>query len=328
MKHFFTLLMISWLWWPLATIAVEETNLGPLFTATLKPAEPAAGETVFINLTSRQLNLDQSLITWTLNGVIKQQGLGLKEGSFTLGPVGSVATLRIRVQSRNGIAEKILTFKGQKVDLLWEALTYTPPGYWGKALPSPGSQVKVWAAPQITDAAGRLIPSRQLTFKWYKNNKYLSTDSGAGRDYVVITIDTNSNLTQVGVQVEALNGTRAVGSTTIRIINPKIVVYQADPNNGINYQQAVDANFNLNNLATHLVAEPFYFSLDDLANNQITAAWGNNNTLIKRGLVLPVNELRGQNFNLNIVVANQNRLLQKAAKNVKLKLINNEIFSF
>jgi len=75
-----------------------------------------------------------------------------------MGSLGEKKTVTIKVVSRRGgYLEEKITFQPALVDLMWEANTYTPPFYKGKALTSSKSSITVTAIPQLKTSDKKIL---------------------------------------------------------------------------------------------------------------------------------------------------------------------------
>jgi hypothetical protein len=99
------------------------------------PTYPKPNQNVSINLTLYSGDLNSADITWYQNGKNVLSGKGEKRYSFKMGPAGTETEIEIRIKLMGGSSfTKTFTLGGADVDLVWEASTYTPPFYKGKAM--------------------------------------------------------------------------------------------------------------------------------------------------------------------------------------------------
>src|ERR1035437_9361109 len=102
---------------------------------SVSPEFPKAGDTVAIHLQSYSTPLDQAMISWIVGGVVVSKGYGLVDFSTTVGRVGSRSTVTSRIVTAGGsTVTRTVTVQPANVDLLWQATSYVPPFYQGKAL--------------------------------------------------------------------------------------------------------------------------------------------------------------------------------------------------
>src|SRR3989344_4032347 len=79
-----------------------------------------------------------------------------------------------------GVALKVAaqspTLSTPSVDLVWEANTYTPAGYEGRALPTTSTEVTVVALAHQSN--GQIVTN--YDFRWEKDDKQIISASGVG----------------------------------------------------------------------------------------------------------------------------------------------------
>ncbi len=302
--------------------AFTENTVGGNVYSQVLPNDPSPNQDVSINLTSYDFNLDLSQIVWTINNQIVASGLGLKKINFKLGNQNSPSIVNVSIVSPLGQRVlKTFNFNPGTVDLLWQANTYTPSFYQGKSLPSLGSTIKLLAIPNITDGQKNKIPDSRLVFNWYKNDKLLSESSGIGKNTTDIKLDNIISQTNIKVNVSSLTGNSAVGSTTIRVVNPQVIFY---PNNSSSTIYSALGNVISGGSVVNIIAEPYYFSLDDLINQSIIFQWLSGNKIISNTPNLYLDNNRPNSLPLTLVVSNQNSILQKVSKDVTILLNPND----
>lgn len=228
----------------------------------VSPTAPQPGKQATITLTSNTLDLGTAAISWTFDGNAALSGAGERSFTFTMGPSGRSTVIGIRVTPRSGPqVTRTLTFRPGSVTLLWEADTYTPALYKGKALYSAGAGMRVLAIPSVTDQSGAPIPASQLTFKWQIGEQNYADRSGLGRDLLLITGSQLREEELVGVTVLRRDGTQAA-ATAVRIpaTAPLVRFYRADELRGVRYERALAGEEPLTTTETTVVAEPYFLS--------------------------------------------------------------------
>ena len=142
---------------------VRNNALADLLEVTVVPERPAPNERVALSVVSYLTDLNRGEIFWYINDELRERGVGKTSFSFTVKEAGSISRVDIVINTAEGarIAKK-LTFRPADMDFMWEALTYTPPFYKGKALLSAESPVKIVVMPHFVSGNGKTIPSRSL----------------------------------------------------------------------------------------------------------------------------------------------------------------------
>ncbi|MGH7249697.1 MAG: hypothetical protein ACREGC_01870, partial [Minisyncoccia bacterium] len=142
------------------------------------PQNPAPGENTTITLSSYASNLDSVLISWSVDGKNVASGIGKKTFSLNAPSLGGESDVVATVSLPDGALQTKVIIKPAVMVLLWQATdSYVPPFYKGKAFPTPESQVKVVAIPQIK-SGGKIVDPNNLTYVWQKD--YTNNPNGSG----------------------------------------------------------------------------------------------------------------------------------------------------
>ncbi|MFZ2523593.1 MAG: hypothetical protein WAW92_04380, partial [Minisyncoccia bacterium] len=152
------------------------------------PESPGSYQKVFVRLNSYITDINSANISWTLNGQIKASGLGIKTFDFMTGSLNSESNLIVTIQTREGfVLTKTAKIRPLDVDLLWQADSYVPPFYKGKAMFSHENQITFVAIPHILNSAGQEVNPKNLIYKWTKDSIVMDSQSGYGKNTVTIT---------------------------------------------------------------------------------------------------------------------------------------------
>lgn len=294
----------------------------------VEPTNPGPNETVTVRLEYFLSDLDRANITWSRNGVVQERGLGIKTYTTRVGGLGQETRIGVSFTTQEGeFLSQQVTLRPVAIDLLWEANTYVPPLYKGKALPSPQSTVKVVALPVFVTSNGSRISNSQLFYKWSTNRGSLPEQSGQGKNIAFIQSDLlNDNLT-VSVTVSSPGGSLVkTKNITIQSQEPEVVLYEEDPLRGPRYEQAFTNSLSLNESEISLRAEPFYFSNENI-HFDVVYNWKQNNQTIEphtnNERVITLRRNPGQNSlggvsNLVIEVVNPTKIRQIAEKLLRI----------
>ncbi len=237
---------------------------GEDFSVEFSPENPGPNTGVSANIISYSFDINRSFITWIINGQTKLKGTGEKSFSFQTGNMGTQTALSVSITTDSGAQlRKNFSFKNADVDILWEALTYTPPWYKGKALPSSESLIKITAIPHFS---GSISPSK-LIYNWSVDFKNKPDISGLGkRSFTLRSVDV-FNENKISVTVSNYDESiTAEKNISIAIGQPKIISYEENPLEGTRSNQALQKEFQLNSVAINIRAEPFFFSTINLKN--------------------------------------------------------------
>lgn len=251
-------------------------------TATINPSNPGPNQTISITLQAYSTNLDTDTITWTINGKRIQSGTALKSLTTKTGGMGTETRISILINDPSGESvEKIITLAPTQIDLIWEADSYTPPFYKGKALYPHQGFVRITALPIFIGTNGNKIAPSNLIYKWRKDNFVLGSLSGYGKQ----TLDTQgavmSDPIKISVEISTLDG-KMKGSQQI-ILNPQypeLIFYQDSALYGTIYENALGTSHTMNEREVSITAAPYYFNGQDKNSYNFKYTWGVNNTKV------------------------------------------------
>jgi len=231
------------------------------FSVEFSPETPGPNTTVSASLISYSFDVNRASITWILNGQTKLRGTGQKNFSFTTGNLGSRTNISVSITSEDGVQlQKNFSFQAADVDILWEALNYTPANYKGKSLATSGSLIRITAIPYFPESSSKLI------YEWQIDYKNFPDVSGIGKNSFVFKSADIYNKNKIGLTVS--NYDRSIvakKSVDIEIRAPKIVFYEESPLEGPKYNRALVGDIQMAQDEIIVRAEPYFFSIKDLA---------------------------------------------------------------
>jgi hypothetical protein len=237
------------------------------------PEVPGPNEQVTIQARGIGGFLGDANITWQQDSKTVLSGAGESSFSFTTKGVGVPTRVHVAIDSpTQGSFTQDFTFSPGVIHLLWEANTSVPPLYRGKALYSPGSQIKVFALPQIV-ANGSFVLAGSLSFQWSVGGNPVTAQSGLGRS--ILTYSGNQLNQGENIAVDVMLGSSKVGHAELVIpaANPQLLMYVKDPLRGTLFDQALPSNISLSGQEITLFAQPYYFANESLANKSLAYAW-------------------------------------------------------
>ncbi len=226
----------------------------------LQPEYPKPGDTVQISLRSYSQNLQGSHIQWLIgDDVLLKEGQGLTNLTLTTPLLGEQIDLTIKVA---GVVAATRTILATTVDILWEAQTYTPKYYLGRALPVDSSKITAMAVPHL---GSRGEDGTKLIYNWYKGSKFLVDSSGVGKSALTTASPGLYDDYNLSVEVtDNLGKVLAQNGVHITTVEPELVFYGVSPLLGTNFSQALSANSaNTLTIESSLTAIPYYFSVSE-----------------------------------------------------------------
>ncbi|HET8574632.1 MAG TPA: hypothetical protein VFM02_00465 [Candidatus Paceibacterota bacterium] len=310
--------------------AFSGVSFTPNVFLDVSPQYPEAHQQVTVTLRAALSGVDSSNIAWYVNGKLKQQGLGSKIFTFTTGNTGEIETVEVDLQTTAyGMIKKSITINPGSLDILWEAQTYTPPFYLGKALPTSQAPIKFVAIPHAKSASGSAINPDSLTYAWYQNYTKSYEESGYGLESATFSGNYSGNSDSIKVEATDRSGATFSKQITINIVNPEIVFYPKDPNLGILYHKAVTNNSSWSGNGLGIIAEPYFFAFDDKNNNPGRYVWQVNYQTIditgdKSAIFLGFPKGGTGNASFSLAISNPVYLLERANSTVAIHFSNTQ----
>ncbi len=291
----------------------------------ITPGEPRAREEVTATLTSTSVNLATARVLWTINGARAMEGAGLTQFTFRVGALGSVSRVGVFVTTPLGeTIERTFEIRPAEVDLLYEAITYTPPFYAGKALPTSKSKIKMLAVPHFISENGKRISEETLIYTWQQDRRILGSLSGTGKNTILIETPRPLQETHIVVSVSSGDGIRnARSEIVISAKNPEVILYEKHPTLGVRYGSALTPEITLTEEEITVRAEPYFFSAEDVASGNLRFAWSLNESLITPPLRIDEISFRKNGgagtAQLTLGIENVAKILQSAAEKLLIR---------
>jgi hypothetical protein len=298
-------------------------NQSNAININMSPSSPRAGDSIALELSSYSINIDSAKITWYVDGVAKKQGLGQKTLIIQAKNNGGSTIVRATAETDDGtISETSRTITPNNVDIIVEPASYIPNFYKGKPIFVKQGTMRIIAVPDII-IDGRRINSRNITFRWTKDDVVLSSNIGTGNDSIVVSGSVPIKDIAVGVQALSSSGNiLAEASKTISAGDPKILFYEDSPLYGVLLNRAIVGNYSLGGKEElNVVAKPYFFNIESQNGNDIDYKWYVNGTLVilsgkKNALLLKqVNTSLKGTANVSLDVNNLARIFQFASAN-------------
>ena len=215
----------------------DSQNDGGALTISVDPAYPGPGQRVTLTAQSPLFDLSASDIEWTVNGSPAGSGTSI---TTVLKAAGSVSTVGVSVSGPSGSDSTEVSIAPTSMDLLFEASTYVPPLYLGRALPSSGSAIRVLAVPHFIRPDGSSIPSSDIIFTWKNNGATLASLSGIGENSAVIPAAILFGSDAITVDARSFDGSLSgEASLSVRTQDPQLLLYEVSPLFGVMYHRAM-----------------------------------------------------------------------------------------
>ena len=252
------------------------TGVERTLSITTTPTFPAAEEMVTVSLSGYAVDIDRSLVVWYVDEKEVKRGPGLRTLEVQAPSLGSTKTIRVVAEEPSGIlAAGEATLRPASVTLLWEADSYTPPFYRGRALPGSESPIRAAAIPNLRRGA-TLIPTDEIIFTWLRDGARFT--SGRGLSSVTFAGPSLFDTDRITVVAESLDGTIVARNEIIlRGADPKIELYEHHPLFGTLYHRAFVGTVMNRESEQKFAAVPFFASYPP-RDPRLTYTWSVNAT--------------------------------------------------
>ncbi len=294
---------------------------------TIDPIIPKPGDQVTITIEDYGIDLDRATVTWALNGKNIKAGVGVKSFILNAGPVGTVSNIVITVAPINGPSySRTVKIAPADVDLIWEANSYVPPFYKGKALDTFGDDVKIVAIPTLVSNNKKMDPS-QAVYTWKLNYEVQGDQSGTGVNYYdlpgkILPTPDNISVTVAAGQDRSITASKYEDVTAG---TPGLDFYENNPIYGILFNRALSGTYNLNQDEVKIAAYPYFFGTKMKNDTDLTYTWNLNNTSIN--VPANQNEVTFRNANkqkglatIQLRVNSASKLLQEVLGGISFSL--------
>lgn len=240
---------------------IQNSTVGSYLDVKINPPTPGPNVPVRIAIESYLTDLYKANISWSLNGRVLLRGLGKTTFDFQNGPSGETTYVSLSIITNTGeVVNKNFSFTPVGVTIMWEADTYTPPFYKGKAMMVPQAGIRIIAVPDLANTANPL-GAGSFVYDWKKDGYSIASASGYGKNtYSFIGPKPLTN-TKITLAVSALDDSaRSEMQIYLPQVRPFILFYEKDPLLGVKYNKPLNEETTLDKREFSLSAEPYFFS--------------------------------------------------------------------
>ncbi|MBX4210601.1 hypothetical protein KW783_01365 [Candidatus Parcubacteria bacterium] len=273
-RHIFLVIFLSVI---ILFFSIKNANaqVGPSVNLIVTPQSVAPNQNVTFSVESFSFDINSATVSWYINGKLIKKAVGEKTFNVTVGKAGTATIVLAHIVATSGIVvDKTVTLRPNTVNLIWEAKTYTPPFYKGKALFTFQSDVRFSALATIIGKNGRISP-QNLIYTWSVNGEIQGNKSGYGKNTLTVTGSIIPRPINVSVAVTTQDKTiNASADISLAASSPQILFYENNPLYGIIYEHAIPNAISLKSKEIKMTAVPYFFSN---ASN-LTYSWNVNNT--------------------------------------------------
>lgn len=290
------------------------------------PNYPKPNEEVSVNLSLYTGDLNSADIAWYENNKLVLSGKGETSFSFKTRGVGEEIKIEIKIKLLNGSAfSKSFTINPAGVYLVWEANSYVPPFYKGKALHPRQGSLKVVAMPEFVKN-GKRVPAKNLVYEWSNGINVLQNQSGYGKNVLVLNGSILGRAEDIEVLVtDPVNNLVAQSFVDIAPIAPEIVFYENNLYYGHIFDIAIKNSWDLKSEEVQILAAPYYFTNEN--NNSLQYSWRLNSQSVpnlagSRTAVFRKPEGESGQSSISLQIENIERILQQADRGLTINFDN------
>lgn len=284
-------------------------------TISTNPQTPGPNQPVTVSIQSYTMNLNSSKITWYENKEAMKEGIGETKFDTQTKGAGEPVTVDVVIVTQDGARyTRQIILTPVEVDILWEANTYVPPFYKGKALPTYKSIVKVSAIPRFNSLTS---DPKDYYYKWTINRSQ-GAGEGLGRSSIPVGMGWPNSNVPITVQVSAPNKSEKGQATQyIQTTDGKILFYEQAPLLGVLFDHALQGPINADGNEFRVRAVPYFFSIDNYFNGDLVYSWMKNSSQAipehnPNILVIEKDGKQAQSASVNLTVQNAKRVLQQS----------------
>jgi hypothetical protein len=237
------------------------------------PSTPSAGDSVHFTVEGSVFDLPKDTITWSVNGKTLASGVGATSADATVDSKGDSLDVIVSVTDPVwGAAGNELVIVPLQVDILYDAPTYVPPFYRGRALPSAGGSMHLEALARLS-AGGAMIPNSSITYTWSRNGTVLGSFSGLGKSKISIDSPAMYGTDTISVRASANDDTLSASASIVIPNTPlTLELYEDHPLFGITYFNALPDAIPAPSEMT-VAAIPYFATITGLYDATLQYSW-------------------------------------------------------
>lgn len=268
-----------------AQFQLESYGMKPDLTYSITPDAPGPNDPVSISLHSYYLDLPNADIEWMLDGKTLTGGTGVTDISTAAGTEGTEHDITAIVTTPDGAsADVTIALIPTTIDLLYDADSYVPPFYPGRALPSSGTVINIQAMPNFVTPEGKRLTTDTIVYNWKQDGRVLKALSGKGKSSISVPASLPKDSTTISVDAISADG-RLHGAATLRIptIEPAIDLYEDHPLFGIQYYSAMNTPSFVSDTEMTFAVAPYFAPVHTSSDPSLQYTWSVN------GMDVPIN---------------------------------------
>lgn len=245
------------------------------------PKNPGPREHIEVTVRSISADLSQNTITWFVKKKKITSGIGVTSVDVQVGEVGVATAIDVVVEGKNTTQIGHIAITPSIVDILIDSSSYTPPFYFGRALPSSGARVRLQAIPYLIDANGHTLPTNTLVYTWKRNGTVLGSLSGVGKNILTLNPPHLDTQYTISVDVSSIDRrTTGTGNTTVSLTDPSVEMYVDNPRLGILFSSALGSQAFIGDVESTLHIVPYFVGVPSPEDRSLEYVWKVNDALV------------------------------------------------
>jgi len=261
-------------------LVFAQIPVGDFVQVEVSPETPRSQQNVTITVRSFSIDIQNSMLTWKVNGTQVAQGKGVTVQQVQTGKPGVTTVVDITIQTADGVSvAKKVTLNPGDVDIIWETDSYVPPFYKGRPWFTYQGELNLVAVPNFITKSGARIDPKTLVYTWEQDGRVLGSFSGYGKNSLKLKGGVLIKPTEIAVTVtgQGADMPRAETSMALEATEPEIVFYEESPLYGTLYNKAVGNAFTLRDSEATFTAVPYFFSNSSKNTDALGYTWSINN---------------------------------------------------
>lgn len=252
-----------------ASVGIVRAGTSGPISLYMTPDAPGPETPTVVTIESYAVDVRASYIIWTINGTKVAEGSGVVRHAFTTPGVGEEVTIEAKILTPKGkVFRETLVFRPSTVDILWQADTYVPPFYKGKALPSHKSNIITFAIPEFPG-----VDPKKVHYRWsVDRTTYVGIGTGVTSAKILATWEKSP--TNLAVEAKSPDGLyRATHRVSPVSVRPEIYFYEDSPLSGTRFGRALSGSISVDAPEYTLTAAPYFFSRTNRLLGHLVFEW-------------------------------------------------------
>lgn len=295
-------------------------------------SNPSPGQKITITARSFSIDINSSMIVWTIDGKVVEKGVGLTKLEIVAPALGKEYKVGISATTENGLTlANSMTVGSGSVDLIMENTGYVPPFFKGKLPLSYQNNLNIIAIPHLADSKGVEYDPKNLIYQWKKNSRVVEDQSGYGKQTFTLIGEILPRETNINVTVSTRDGTkRTTGYVTVSYDSPSLNFYIDNSQYGPLFNKAIGDNIFIGKeKETSVLMVPYGFNKPVNGIGKLLLTWIINGyereeLATNESITLRSPENTAGKSNIELTIKNSKDILQTASRGFSVSFSANK----